>query len=123
MVTEATAKALAGGSIALIWLQLMLRFVVQGSMNQILGTITFLQLIVYLPLVDIKFPPTALILYEQILTFVSFDLLPTDEWFPVWFDIRDAEALSKNFDDYNYGQTVFIMNLGTLFLAFLVICL
>lgn len=92
-------------------------------MNQILGTITFLQLIVYLPLVDIKFPPTALILYEQILTFVSFDLLPTDEWFPVWFDIRDAEALSKNFDDYNYGQTVFIMNLGTLFLAFLVICL
>ena len=95
----------------------------QGSMNQILGTIAFLQLIVYLPLVDIKFPPTALILYEQIISFVTFDLLPTDDWFPVWFDIRETEPLSKQFNDYDYGQTVFIMNLGTLWIAFLVICL
>jgi hypothetical protein len=42
----------------------------------------FMQLVVVMPLLDVKFPPTALILFGQIISIVTFDILPTDDFYP-----------------------------------------
>jgi hypothetical protein len=41
-----------------------MRFFFSGAMNELLGMLGFLQLIIYLPLISVKFSPTALILYN-----------------------------------------------------------
>jgi hypothetical protein len=51
-------------------------------MAEILGMLGFLQLIVYLPLIDVKFSPTALLLYNALTEIITFDLLPTDTFYP-----------------------------------------
>ena len=47
----------------------------------------FMQLVVFMPLFDIKFPHTALILYGKIISIVTFDILPTDDLYSpfAWF--------------------------------------
>jgi len=55
------------------------RIVYSQAMAQILGVLCFMQLVVYLPLIGVKFPPSALMLYEKIISIISFDLLPTDD--------------------------------------------
>ena len=54
----------------------------------------FMQLVVFMPLLDVKFPPTALILYEKIITIVTFDVLPTDYFYPYIFNLPESDPMS-----------------------------
>lgn len=47
----------------------------------------------------------------------TFDILPTDDYFPVIFDLPDTGAINERFADVDYGSTILIMNLGTLFVV------
>jgi hypothetical protein len=42
----------------------IVRIVSNGALAEILGVLGFMQLVVYLPLIDVKFPATANILYK-----------------------------------------------------------
>jgi hypothetical protein len=89
-----------------------------------------MQLIIYIPLINVRFPGLARLLFESIISIVCFDLLPTDDLYPVWFGIPespgaigclDGEGPDKicrpHFIDFDYGSTNFVVNLGSLFIA------
>jgi hypothetical protein len=65
------------------------RLLFSGAMNEILGMMGFLQLVIYLPLLAVKFPPIALLLYNQITDIVTFDLLPCDYLYPLIFNFPE----------------------------------
>ena len=50
-----------------------------------------LQLVVYLPLLNVNFSPPAMLLYEQIVEIVVFELLPTEKFFPELLNLKPAE--------------------------------
>jgi hypothetical protein len=37
---------------------------------------------VFMPLIEIDFPLSCMIIYERLIKVATFDLLMTDEWFP-----------------------------------------
>jgi hypothetical protein len=88
-------------------------------MQEIIGLFGFLQLIIYFPLIDVKFSPTALLLYNQMTSIVTFDLVPTDDFFPQLFSFPETEPLSESFSDFDFG-TFWIMNMGSLFIMIVV---
>jgi hypothetical protein len=51
-----------------------------------MGTIGFLQLVVFMPLIGIMFPANAKILTDALTAIATFDMLPTDDIFPAILD-------------------------------------
>jgi len=103
-----------------------MRMFFTNALNEILGMLIYLQLVVYMPLMSVKFPATALILFGRIIEVVTFSLLPTDDWFPIWFNIPETKAIGclddelpcdERFKEFDYSSTNFVINLGSLFLA------
>lgn len=82
---EAAGDTVEGAGKSITVVQLAARTAFNFSLNELLGTISFMQLIVYLPLFETKFPSSAMIIYEKIIGIVSFDLLNTDDWYPFLF--------------------------------------
>jgi hypothetical protein len=119
VATKAVAQTVGNTGEAGLWLMTFVRIVSNSALAEILGILGFMQLVVYLPLIDVKFPPTANILYKKIVTITTFDILPTDDFYPLLFafDEDKFKPLSESFADFDYGSTVFIMNLGSLFVA------
>ena len=76
-----------------------------------------MQLVVYLPLISVKFPATANMLYKEIVKITTFDILPTDDFYPYLFSFNEDKfkAYNDSFEDFDFGSTIFIMNLGSLF--------
>lgn len=60
-----------------------------GSMNEIWSMINSLQLVVYAPLVPkpVSFPANALAVFQQVINIATFDVIPKDDWFPIWFSL------------------------------------
>ena len=77
--------------------------------------LAFMQLIVYFPLMDVKFPGLCAELYSKIITVVTFDIIPTDAFYPQLFSFKDEETLNDNFKDFDFASK-FVNNLGSLFL-------
>jgi hypothetical protein len=119
IATTVAAKSVKSAGEAVIWIQFGLRILFKGAMAELLGMLGFLQLVVYLPLVDVKFPPTALLLYNQLTQITTFDLLPTDKVYPVIFAFPEATNLNDSFADFDFGR-FFIMNMGSLFIVMIV---
>lgn len=74
----------------------------------------FMQLVVFMPLLDVKFPPTALILYGKIINIVTFDILPTDDIYPYIFNLPESDPISTAFEDFDYGTTDYVYNMGSM---------
>jgi hypothetical protein len=120
IATKALAKTVGAAGEAVTWLMFFVRVVGLGAAAEILGVLGYMQLVVYLPLIDVKFPATAKSLYTVLVTVTTFDVLPrTDDWYPplFGFDEESFEPLSDAFADFDFGSTVFVMNLGSLFFA------
>lgn len=49
----------------------------------------------------------------------TFDIIPKDDWYPVWFSLPIDEPRNDRFADLGLGSHFFVMNFGTLFLALL----
>lgn len=68
---------------------------------------------------SVKFPPSALIFYNELTSIVVFDLIPTDDFFPQLFSFPDSEPLNDSFADFDFGR-FWIMNMGSLFIIIIV---
>jgi hypothetical protein len=119
IATQVAASTVGSAGEAVIWVQFVLRILFKGAMAELLGMLGFLQLVVYLPLVSVKFPPTALLLYNQLIQIITFDLLPTDDFYPLIFAFPEATNLNVPFADFDFGR-FFIMNMGSLFIVIIV---
>ena len=64
IATKALAKTVGEAGKAGIWLMLIVNIVWSQALGEILGVLSYMQLVVYLPLIDVKFSSTAKILYN-----------------------------------------------------------
>ena len=88
-----------------------------GSLSQVWGMINNLQLLVHSPLINVQFPANAFMLFDVMISVATFEILPTDDIFPVFFSkLPEDSALTDNFDRMNFGSRYLVMNLGTMFL-------
>jgi hypothetical protein len=54
---------------------------------------------------------------------VVFDILPTDDWYPIWFDLPSTKPFSLEFERFDYGRTTFIESSGSMWIFGMVIVL
>jgi hypothetical protein len=64
IATKVITDSVGAAGETLLWTQLVFRVLFSGAMGEVLGMMGFMQLIVYYPLIHVKFPPTALILFN-----------------------------------------------------------
>ena len=90
-----------------------------GSLNQIWSMINNLQIAIHSPLINVQFPGNAFMIYEVMITVATFDILPTDDFYPYFFpSLPERDAFSDKFDRLEYGSYYIIMNMGTMLLVF-----
>ena len=125
VATKAIAQTVGTAGKSGLWIMTVVRLVTNGALAEILGVLAFMQLVVYLPLISVKFPATANILYKKIVTITTFDVLPTDALYPTLFSFDEDkfEAYNNSFEDFDSGSTIFVMNLGSLFVLMVLILL
>jgi len=56
-------------------------------------------------------------IYSHIIEIVTFDLFPTDDWYPSWFNLPKAIPFSPEFEAFDFWSSNFIISLGSLWLA------
>ena len=89
----------------------ILSYLVQSSMSLIWGLINYLQILTYLPLINVAMPANAYMVFLIMLEMASFDIVPyTDQAVDQIEDnakIRDdAEyILSDSFSDFGFTST------------------
>ena len=60
-------------------------------------------------------------LYEVMISVATFDILPTDAFYPDMFpNLSEEEPFSDKFERLGYETQYIIMNMGTMFLNLLV---
>jgi len=97
--------------------QFIFKATFKASLNNLMGMINFLQLVVFIPMFNTQFPTNARGLFENLIQVATFDILPTDDYFPLMFNLPDTGAINERFAEVDYGSTLLIMNLGTLFVV------
>ena len=60
---------------------------ISGALQPILEMIGKSQIIVHMNLVNISIPASATIYYSYLFSIISFNLLPTDDYFDAWFQL------------------------------------
>jgi hypothetical protein len=65
----------------------------------------------------IKMPPNSIYLFGQLIDVATFDILPTDDWFPIIFNLPETGAIDESFEEVDFGSTLLLLNLGTLFIV------
>ena len=80
-----------------------------------IGRLVVFQLFSYSPLTNVNFPPQAMIVYETLVEVVSFDMIPADDVYPVFFDLPKPAKYNQKFFDMGFDGTLFLNNMGTLF--------
>ena len=67
-----------------------------------------------------QFPGNAFMIFEVMISVATFDILPTDDWFPlVLTELPEVEPYTDKFDRLNYGSVFTIMNMGTMLIIFI----
>ena len=85
-------------------------------MNQVIGMMTFMQDLAYIPLSKVPFPATTMLVYSSLIEMVTFELCPTDDWFKWWFNLPTGRPFSPEFEAFDYGSTNFMYSIGTLWI-------
>jgi hypothetical protein len=57
-------------------------------MGEIMGSIGFLQLVVFMPLIIDKFPANAKAITDKMIEIATFDLYKTDDLYPKIYDLQ-----------------------------------
>ena len=77
-------------------------------------------MIVSTPLLNVQFPGNALQVYSVMITVATFDILPTDLFYPTLFPLpEDDHAYNDKFNDLGFGSTYFVGNFGSALLGVL----
>jgi hypothetical protein len=66
--------------------------------------ISYMQLVVYHPLLPVTFPANMILINDELIEISTFDLWPTDDWFPPIFKFDEAkfEPLNERYNDFKF---------------------
>jgi len=86
----------------------------QGSAQELMGSIGTFQLIVHLPLNEVSYPPHVQTMFEQMIGVVQFDILALTDAFDIDVgpSFTETEPFSAKFDDLGYNSQNTYENLG-----------
>jgi hypothetical protein len=92
-------------------------FLSSGSMELMWSFLNVVQIMNYIPLINIKFPNTVTYLFSY-LKIANTDIQYFEGWFQSVFNLnsntfKDDSPVSKNFNDAGYPSMRIIMNLGS----------
>ena len=82
LTARVTVTAMAASSF-------ILTLILSTSLNLIWGLINALQIIVFMPMLNVYFPANAFSLTMKLLELAQFDLLPSDKLNSLVFDLKD----------------------------------
>ena len=78
-----------------------------------------LQMVIHTPLINVQFPANAFLVYSVMIQVATFDFLPTDDIYPIFFtELPEDSPFTDKFDRMNIGSRYLVMNMGTMFLIF-----
>jgi hypothetical protein len=99
----------------------VLKTAYESQLNKLFGVIGFLQLIVFLPIVNVKFPAIAEEVNVELIQVATFQLIDTDEIFPLILDLdtKEEKPYNSRFNTCGFGGTNFVMTLGSLYIVFM----
>jgi len=106
---------------ALVAANFLLSLVMSFSLQYLWGLINFLQLIVYLPLINVVFPANINMLLSVLISVATFDIVPfideiSDFFFS--FTVNDENTqLSSGWEALGFETKQFVTNSGSLFLV------
>ena len=72
-----------------------------------------LQFTMHTPLLDINFPANANLVFNFIISIVTFDVFPSEDALNQIFQFPEASPYNERFDEIGYGSTNIIFNLGS----------
>lgn len=92
-------------------------FLSSGSMELMWSFLNVVQIMNYIPLINIKFPNTVTYLFSY-LKIANTDIQYFEAWFQSVFNLnsntfKDDNPVNKNFNDVGYPSMRIIMNLGS----------
>ena len=68
-------------------------------------------------MINVQFPGNAFMIYEVMITVVTFDILPTDYIYPLIFQtLPETEPFNSKFDRLSYNGLGLMTNMGTMLL-------
>ena len=100
--------------------------ILSGAMSQVWGMINGLQLFINLPLFDITFPSLSIKSLQGLIEIANFDILPSNDIFSFTLDFsmdefeKENEQSDEKFENVGYESTSIIMNMGSLFISFVI---
>ena len=124
IVNEETADKVETAGIALsttgkggIILAFLLGFGMNMGMNKMLSQVRNLGFVTHLMMMQLKYPATIALFFSKVLEFVTFDIIPTELFYPYIFEFPEG-AYSDEADSIGYYSRYVILNAGsiTLFL-------
>ena len=92
----------------------LFNFILSASLNQLWSMLNGLQLLVHLPLFNLKFPANASYMLNFSIHVATFDFLPIES---IWwiFDFPEKGAFNLSFYSSGYEYVNLIENMGTCF--------
>jgi hypothetical protein len=81
--------------VAIVTFYRLLLSVLRPFLNELLGMVTHFQNMVYLPLGKFKFPAVSILLLNEVISVTTFDMFPTDDWYPAWFDLPNSAPYNR----------------------------
>jgi len=115
---ERALKQLTGSTSGVLQLltigNVVFALAMQGSLQNLWGSIGTLQLIVHLPLNEVSYPPHVQTMFEQLIGVVQFDLLELTDAFDIEVgpSFTETEPYSAKFDYLGYNSKNTYENLG-----------
>ena len=99
---------------------LALNIILSASLQQLWSMVNTQQLVVLMPLWNIRLPANAALFFSFIMTIASFDLVPTDTFYDEYFPkMAQTSAINTNFQTLGFSNMYFCYNIGSLILSFL----
>lgn len=73
-----------------------------------------IQMIVKTPLINVQYPANAHRVYAVMITIATFDILPTEKFYPYIFPLPDDdEPFNDKFDNLGFGSIYLVGNFGS----------
>ena len=73
-----------------------------------------MSIITHLMMMQLKFPACAMLFYGSVFEYVTFDLIPTDDFYDKVFDFENKEPYSDEAASIGYPSRYLIFNSGSL---------
>ena len=95
----------------------LLGFFFNMGMNKLLSQVRNLGFVTHLMMMQLQYPATIALFFSKVFEFVTFDIIPTELFYPYIFDFPEG-AYSEEADLIGYYSRYIILNAGsiTLFL-------